>query len=56
MNNSVTKLIEQLPVDSTSSISLADLDVKPLVTVCNDELDTFLSNSVADNTMSYLSG
>ena len=44
MHNSTIKLMEQLPVDSTSFISLSDLDAKPLVTVCSNELDTYLKD------------
>ncbi len=46
MRNSTIKLIEQLPVDSTSFISLSDLDAKPLVTVCSNEFDTYLWNDL----------
>ncbi len=55
MHNSMIKLIMQLPVDSTSFKSLADLDAKPLVTVCNNELDIYL-NDLGVVTMEYLSG
>ena len=49
------KLIKQLPVDSTSFISLSDLEAKPLVTVCSNELDTYLNGQGID-TMNFLSG
>ena len=55
MHNSIIKLIEQVPVDSTSYISLSDLDAKPLVTVCSNELDTYL-NDLGDSMITFLSG
>ncbi len=55
MHNSMIKLIEQLPVDSTSYISLSNLDAKPLVTMCSNELDTYLMDLDVDIT-GFLAG
>ncbi len=46
----------QMPVDSTSVRPLADLDAKPLVTVCNNELEKKFNDSGVDDTMEYLAG
>ena len=47
--------MEQLPVDSTSFISLSDLDAKPLVTVCSNALETYL-NGLDIGTWEFLKG
>ena len=47
--------MEQLPVDSTSYISLSNLDAKPLVTMCSNELDTYLMDLDVDIT-DFLAG